>query len=120
MKQILRLALSCVCAAAPAIAIAHDEPPKETGRLGKVTFENSCAPDVQAKLNRAVAMLHSFWYSEAEKSFREVLVQDPSCGIATWGIAAILMSNPRSNRSNVNGPGAMKKTKIQMGQCARR
>jgi len=21
-------------------------------------------------------------------------VQDPSCGIATWGIAAILMSNP--------------------------
>ena len=39
-------------------------------------------------------MLHSFRYAETEKAFREVLVQDPSCAIATWGIAAILMSNP--------------------------
>src|SRR5271163_1572960 len=29
-------------------------------------------------------------------------------------------SKPRSNRSNVEGPGAMKKTNIQMGQWARR
>lgn len=39
-------------------------------------------------------MLHSFRYGESEKTFREVLAQDPSCAIATWGIAAILMSNP--------------------------
>src|SRR6185503_21149503 len=43
---------------------------------------------------RAVAMLHSFRYAETEKAFREVLAQDASCAIATWGIAAILMSNP--------------------------
>jgi tetratricopeptide (TPR) repeat protein len=63
-------------------------------QLGTVDFANSCSPAVQDTFRRAVAMLHSFRYGEAEKTFREVLAQDPSCGIATWGIAAILMSNP--------------------------
>jgi hypothetical protein len=39
-------------------------------------------------------MLHSFRYAEAERAFGNVLAHDPSCGIATWGIAAILMANP--------------------------
>jgi hypothetical protein len=38
-------------------------------------------------------MLHSVWYSAGEKLFRDVLAQDPSCAIATWGIASLLMSN---------------------------
>ena len=63
-------------------------------QLGKVNFENSCSPAVQESFQRAVAMLHSFRYTETEKAFRAILVQDPSCAIATWGIAAILMSNP--------------------------
>src|SRR5712692_6519829 len=66
--------------------------PKE--QLGKVDFQNSCSPAVQPSFQTSVAMLHSFRYGEAEKAFREVLAQDPSCAIATWGIAAILMSNP--------------------------
>src|SRR6266508_355408 len=63
-------------------------------RLGTVDFQNSCSPAVQESFQRAVAMLHSFRYAETERAFREVLAQDPSCAIATWGIAAILMSNP--------------------------
>ncbi len=63
-------------------------------QLGEVDFQNSCSPAVQETFQRAVAMLHSFRYAETEKAFREVLAQDPSCAIATWGIAAILMSNP--------------------------
>ena len=63
-------------------------------QLGAVDFPNSCAPAVQATFQRGVAMLHSFRYAETEKTFREVLAQDPSCAIATWGIAAILMDNP--------------------------
>lgn len=63
-------------------------------QLGKVDFQNSCSSAVQEKFQRSVAMLHSFRYTETEKAFREVLVQDPSCAIATWGVAAILMSNP--------------------------
>jgi len=63
-------------------------------KLGKVDFQNSCSPAVQENFQRAVAMLHSFRYAETEKAFSEVLAQDPSCAIAKWGLAAILMSNP--------------------------
>ena len=77
----------------PGSALAHDTP-EGKGQLGTVSFRTSCDPKVQADFDRAVAMLHSFWYGNAEKAFREVLVKDPSCAIATWGIAAILMANP--------------------------
>jgi tetratricopeptide (TPR) repeat protein len=75
--------------AIPGPVHAHDK-----DRLGQVQFQNSCSPAVQERFQRAVAMLHSFRYAETEKAFGEVLAQDPSCAIATWGIAAILMSNP--------------------------
>ena len=64
------------------------------GQLGKVAFANSCDAKVQKELQRAVAMLHSFWFSAGEKAFRHVLDDDPMCGIATFGIAAIQMNNP--------------------------
>ena len=64
------------------------------GPLGKVSFPTSCDPKVQPAFERAVAMLHSFWYSAGEQAFRDVLKADPQCAIATWGIASILMSNP--------------------------
>jgi tetratricopeptide (TPR) repeat protein len=75
------------------LAYAHDTD-SQTGPLGKVTFATSCDPKVQPAFERAVAMLHSFWYSAGEKAFRDVLKDDPQCAIATWGIASILMSNP--------------------------
>jgi tetratricopeptide (TPR) repeat protein len=62
--------------------------------LGKVSFPTSCDPKVQPAFERAVAMLHSFWYSAGEQAFRDVLKDDPGCAIATWGIASIIMSNP--------------------------
>jgi len=75
------------------VARSHEEG-EGKGQLGQVDFPTSCDPKVQGLFERGVAMLHSFWYSEAEKTFREVLAQDPSCAIATWGVASILMSNP--------------------------
>ena len=78
----------------PALAWGEGSHAHSGGQLGTVSFQNSCQPAVQASFQRAVAMLHSFRYVETEKAFREVLAQDPSCAIATWGIAAILMSNP--------------------------
>lgn len=62
--------------------------------VGKVSFANSCAPEVQADLQRAVAMLHSFWFGTGEQTFRAVLAKDPGCIIADWGIASLLMQNP--------------------------
>ncbi len=71
---------------------------KSPDQLGKVDFTNSCGTAVQETFQRGVAMLHSFWFIEGEKIFREVLTQDPSCAIATWGIAAVLMANPLAGR----------------------
>ena len=53
-------------------------------QLGQVDFQNSCSPAGQENFQRAVAMLHSFRCAETEKAFHEVLVQDPSCAIATF------------------------------------
>ena len=73
---------------------AHSHADEGKGQVGRVKFTSSCDPKVQPLLETGVAMLHSFWFSATEKTFRDVLVQDPSCTIANWGVAAILMSNP--------------------------
>jgi len=86
----LLVALACVPAAYADEGHVHGQ----TGHLGKVSFPTSCDAKVQPAFERAVAMLHSFWYSAGEQAFRDVLKDDPGCAIATWGIAAILMSNP--------------------------
>ena len=84
------VALSCTMLGAP---LAH-EVEESKGQLGKVAFANSCDAKVQGELQRAVAMLHSFWFSAGEKAFRHVLDDDPACGVASFGIAAVLMNNP--------------------------
>ncbi len=92
----LRMLAVCLSLACTIPATAHDLPVGNAGHdhLGKVAFANSCSGAVQEDFTRAVAMLHSFWYSAAEPAFRDVLAKDPACAVATWGIAAILMNNP--------------------------
>jgi tetratricopeptide (TPR) repeat protein len=85
-------------------------------QLGKVNFPNSCDPKVQAQFERGVAMLHSFWYSAGEKTFREVLAQDPSCAIATWGIASLLMSNPLAGAGSSPKGAAQAQAAIEQGR----
>src|SRR3954447_6056784 len=92
----------------PAAAFSHDEH-EGHGHAGTVTLQNSCAPEVQAELMRGVAMLHSFWFGAGEQAFRGVLAKDPSCAIADWGIASILMYNPL----NGVGPGPKDAEKAQ-------
>ena len=56
-------------------------------KLGRVNFATSCSKPAQQKFNRAVALLHSFWYDEAEKGFADVAKTDPKCGMGHWGVA---------------------------------
>jgi len=56
-------------------------------QLGSVSFPTSCAASVQKPFERGVALLHSFWYEEAEKQFAEVAKNDKGCAMAHWGIA---------------------------------
>ncbi|HEX9322987.1 MAG TPA: hypothetical protein VF913_12815 [Xanthobacteraceae bacterium] len=62
-------------------------------KLGKLTFPTSCDAKVQAEFERGVAMIHSYWFLIARRTFENVLRQDPSCAIAYWGIALDLLNN---------------------------
>lgn len=74
--------------------------PHETGQppqqLGKVDFRTSCDPAVGAEMNRAVALLHSFWFGASATAFAAIAEKDPSCGIAWWGVAMSRWGNPFS------------------------
>jgi hypothetical protein len=59
-------------------------------QLGTVHFPVSCAASVQVSFERGVALLHSFWYEEAEKQFEQVVKDDPTCAMAHWGVAMSL------------------------------
>src|SRR5947209_1268856 len=64
----------------------HHEEMNEV-QVGTVHFPTSCAAATQKSIERGVAMLHSFWYEEAQKQFEEVEKDDPNCAIARWGVA---------------------------------
>ena len=62
-------------------------------KLGKLSFPTSCDPKVQAEFERGVAMIHSYWFTIARRTFEEVLRQDPSCAMAHWGMAMDILGN---------------------------
>ncbi|HVG86956.1 MAG TPA: hypothetical protein VM820_20705 [Vicinamibacterales bacterium] len=62
-------------------------------RLGSVTFPNTCADAVKPQVNRGVALLHSFWFDEAIRTFNDVAAKDPKCGISQWGVALAMWGN---------------------------
>lgn len=86
--------LACIpFVAAPLGAQVHHQhgPPEQ---LGRVAFPTSCNAAAQDRFERAVALLHSFWWEESGVAFRDVAAADPSCLMAYWGQAMTLRSNP--------------------------
>src|SRR5262250_4012061 len=63
-------------------------------KLGRVHFKTSCSPAAQQEFERALAMLHSFFFPETVKAFMAIPTTDPSCAIAYWGIAISQRPNP--------------------------
>jgi hypothetical protein len=62
--------------------------------LGEVDFAVSCTPEAQAEFNHGAALLHSFWFGPAIRSFHTVAELDPTCAMAHWGVAMSLLGNP--------------------------
>ena len=50
-----------------------------------MSFTVSCASAVQTPFNRGVALLHDFWYEEAQRQFEEIA---KATRIAPWLIRA--------------------------------
>lgn len=75
--------------------------------LGVVHFPISCSREAQETFNQGVAMLHSFWYEEAEKTFRRVKEIDSECAMAHWGVAMSLYhqlwATPPSSKDLMTG-----------------
>ena len=63
-------------------------------QLGRVVFATSCRPDAQAQFERAMALLHSFWWEEGARAFRAVTAADSTCAMAYWGLALNYWGNP--------------------------
>jgi tetratricopeptide (TPR) repeat protein len=80
-------ALSSVTAIFAADDQGHHHEDLTPAQLGTVSFPVSCNPAVQKPFERGVALLHSFWYEEAEKEFIQISADDPHCAMAHWGIA---------------------------------
>jgi hypothetical protein len=76
------------------IALINNAAARAEERLGEVNFSISCSPAAQAQFNRAVALLHSFFFPETVKAFSAVAEMEPSCAMAYWGIAISQRPNP--------------------------
>jgi hypothetical protein len=62
--------------------------------FGSVHFPVSCSADAQQQFDRAVAMLHSFFYPETVRAFSAIAQAEPSCAMAYWGVAISQRPNP--------------------------
>lgn len=91
MKRLVLILLVVCSCAFPALAdegMHHED--LTTAQVGTVSFPISCAPAVQKPFERGVALLHSFWYEEAQKEFEQIAKDDPKCAMAHWGVAMSL------------------------------
>src|SRR5262245_17918686 len=93
----------------------HHHGPETGEKLGTVHFPISCSPEAQQQFDQADAMLHSFWYEEAQKAFTQVTVTDPGCAMGYWGIAMSLYhplwATPPSPAELQQGSAAVQKAK---------
>jgi hypothetical protein len=87
-KSALFFAVILLCFGLPALADeGHHHEELTPDQLGAVNFPVSCAPAVQKPFERGVALLHSFWYEEAEREFEQIAKDDAQCAMAHWGVA---------------------------------
>ena len=115
MKHVILLAFALLVAVPPAFAQAqaqHDHAAAGSDQIGSdsVSFLTSCAPAVRQDFNRAVALLHSFWFAQAIAAFDDVAAKDPSCAMAHWGVALSRWGNPFA--------GLRQPQQIEMGRAA--
>ncbi len=100
--------------------LAHDDGAE---KLGTVHFSTSCSPTVQPQFERAVALLHSFWFDEGLKAFGAIAQADPGCAMAHWGSAMLMYGNPfawpPSPKALADGGAAVERAKAAQAKSQR-
>lgn len=110
--------------ASPLLAYEGEaEPAVDLKKLGKVNFPTSCSAAVAPQLDRAVALLHSFWFQESGKAFAAIAQADPGCAMAHWGSAMTLFGNPftwpLTGKALTEGWAAVEKAKAAQAKTPR-
>ena len=99
---------------------AFDAGPREKpwvmSGIGKVSFPiTTKSAEAQQWFDQGIALLHSFWFFEAERSFRWALKLDPECAMCYWGLSQAA--------ADERGPQFLKeagKRKDKVSDCERR
>ena len=74
--------------------------------LGRSRFSVSTdVVDAQKFFNQGVDQLHGFWYFEAERSFRQVVLLDPDCAMAFWGLSMANVNNEERAKEFIQQAG---------------
>ena len=63
----------------PVRAQEHEHGGAHGEALGRVGFPVSCNEEARTRFERAMALLHSFWWEEGDRAFRGVAVADTTC-----------------------------------------
>ncbi len=59
--------------------------------------------EAQAFFDQGLALMHSFWFYEADRSFERAAQLDPECAMAQWGIAMSDINEERRNAAIKRG-----------------
>jgi tetratricopeptide (TPR) repeat protein len=96
MSHVLSFLIATLVSLGLITSVWADNEPRtgEPEKLGRVHFKTSCTPEAQKEFERALAMLHSFFFPETVKAFNAIPTTDPNCAIAYWGIAISQRPNP--------------------------
>ena len=79
------LVVAALVAGSAVITTARHLPASD--QLGQVHFPTSCQAAAQPTLEKALALMHSFQYTQAEETLSDAAKQDPQCAMAYWGKA---------------------------------
>lgn len=90
---------------------AAQQPTPSLRHVGTVHFPISCNPSVRSTFDHAVALLHSFAFSEATADLNTLLSRDPHCAIAQWALALCAWGNPFA-------PGIRSQPQLERGLIA--
>jgi hypothetical protein len=121
MKRFVRALPHVVLAGAllaiPALGAAQDQ-----GGFGHVKFSVTCSARAQQDFQAAVAVLHSFWYPEAQRRFAAIAAREPDCAMAHWGVAMSLwhpLWQPPSLDDLAQGRAAVERARAAQARSAR-
>jgi predicted Zn-dependent protease len=120
VRQLQRGALmACLCVSMIALEARRAT---AVAQFGEVHFPIACNAAVQEEFDLAVAMLHTFSFPAAAKTFTAISQKDPECAMAYWGLAATAIGSLYGGRPGpmaLQGEIAVKKAQGIGGKTSR-